>query len=559
MFLDALVKHSKKPFSAGWLAAHPNFLTAAAVVVIFVLHAVYLNVPAEDSFITFRFARHLANGHGIVWNVGEPPVEGYTNFLWLLAAALIIQLSLDVALATQILGVAASLVALGVTALFARQVFELPRRFVLLAVGLLAVSGPFATWAASSMETNLFALLVLAACFWFARWVKRQRQRDLIAAQLALLTATLTRPEGFLVFSVLAALGFLLTLGARERGAAGRYLRTLLVYAVPFAIYFTWRFQYFGYLLPNTFYAKTGGEWLQYLRGAKYTVLFVLLFGLPLAPAAAAFLWEQPWQRPGWRWLDWRSWTAWARGSIGLVTCAAVTAAYTAYVIYVGGDYMAMFRFFVPVLPLIYLTFAHYACRLLALTAHSPHKTHLAQVMLAGAFALTLLQSTPLEQALYNTPWFMHGTWRGVQHERWHVARNTLAGEFFRDLKRSDDESLAVLGIGIVPYVADMRVFSFHGVVDPAIAHQDPPTELGASVAGHEKVDYVSVIRRLPTYIMVDTGDLYPEPQPFPEYPAEINAFVRRNYVLKTVWLVDRVNQEAGYMHYLERKDHVDQ
>ena len=176
---------------------------------------------------------------------------------------------------------------------------------------------------------------------------------------------------------------------------------------MPFAIYFTWRFQYFGYLLPNTFYAKTGGEWLQYLRGAKYTVLFVLLFGLPLAPAAAAFLWEQTWQRPGWRWLDWRSWTAWARGSIGLVTCAAVTAAYTAYVIYVGGDYMAMFRFFVPVLPLIYLTFAHYACRLLALTAHSPHKTHLAQVMLAGAFALTLLQSTPLEQALYNTPWFM--------------------------------------------------------------------------------------------------------------------------------------------------------
>src|SRR6185437_4110074 len=40
----------------------------------------------DDSFISFRYARNLAHGNGLVWNVGER-VEGYTNFLWTVIAA----------------------------------------------------------------------------------------------------------------------------------------------------------------------------------------------------------------------------------------------------------------------------------------------------------------------------------------------------------------------------------------------------------------------------------------------------------------------------------------
>ena len=41
---------------------------------------------SDDSFISFRYARHLAEGHGLVWNSGER-IEGYTNFLWVLFMA----------------------------------------------------------------------------------------------------------------------------------------------------------------------------------------------------------------------------------------------------------------------------------------------------------------------------------------------------------------------------------------------------------------------------------------------------------------------------------------
>src|SRR5436190_1119762 len=38
----------------------------------------------DDAMISMRYARMLAEGHGLVWNAGGPPVEGYTNFLWTL-------------------------------------------------------------------------------------------------------------------------------------------------------------------------------------------------------------------------------------------------------------------------------------------------------------------------------------------------------------------------------------------------------------------------------------------------------------------------------------------
>src|SRR5262245_20357710 len=40
----------------------------------------------DDEMISMRYARNLVDGHGLVWNAGEP-VEGYTNPLWTLIMA----------------------------------------------------------------------------------------------------------------------------------------------------------------------------------------------------------------------------------------------------------------------------------------------------------------------------------------------------------------------------------------------------------------------------------------------------------------------------------------
>src|SRR5215213_8933952 len=42
----------------------------------------------DDAMISMRYARNLAEGSGLVWNVGER-VEGYTNLLWTLFMSLV--------------------------------------------------------------------------------------------------------------------------------------------------------------------------------------------------------------------------------------------------------------------------------------------------------------------------------------------------------------------------------------------------------------------------------------------------------------------------------------
>lgn len=56
------------------------------------IHFLYLNTLEEDAFISFRYSRNLVEGHGLVFNIGEKPVEGYTNFLWVLIGALVMKL-----------------------------------------------------------------------------------------------------------------------------------------------------------------------------------------------------------------------------------------------------------------------------------------------------------------------------------------------------------------------------------------------------------------------------------------------------------------------------------
>ena len=51
------------------------------------LHSLfYFHYTSDDAYISYRYARNLADGVGLVWNPGEH-VEGYSNFLWVVILA----------------------------------------------------------------------------------------------------------------------------------------------------------------------------------------------------------------------------------------------------------------------------------------------------------------------------------------------------------------------------------------------------------------------------------------------------------------------------------------
>ncbi len=58
-------------------------IIVATAMWLFVAQALPLHAPIDDAFISFRYARNLTEGTGLVYNPGEY-VEGITNLLWTL-------------------------------------------------------------------------------------------------------------------------------------------------------------------------------------------------------------------------------------------------------------------------------------------------------------------------------------------------------------------------------------------------------------------------------------------------------------------------------------------
>src|SRR5256885_1863681 len=74
----------------------------------------------DDAYISFRYARHLADGLGPVWSNGSS-VEGYTNFGWILILAGTLKIGLDPMDASRLFGLAASVSVLALVPVLASQ------------------------------------------------------------------------------------------------------------------------------------------------------------------------------------------------------------------------------------------------------------------------------------------------------------------------------------------------------------------------------------------------------------------------------------------------------
>src|SRR5512147_2686878 len=74
----------------------------------------------DDAYITFRYARHLAEGYGLgAWNHTGDRVEGYSSLLWTLLLGGAAWLGVDVRIASKVFGTAAALIVIAV--LFRRR------------------------------------------------------------------------------------------------------------------------------------------------------------------------------------------------------------------------------------------------------------------------------------------------------------------------------------------------------------------------------------------------------------------------------------------------------
>ncbi|MCX8071161.1 MAG: hypothetical protein N3C12_01735 [Candidatus Binatia bacterium] len=433
----------------------PLVLALAATAI--VVQARVYDWKLDDAYITFAYARNWVEGHGIDFNVGER-VEGYTCVLWVVLSALGLWVGFSIEPWSTWLGVTFAVGSALAAAGLAAELLPANWRRAAVGAALLVPLGPPLSWrAASGMETTLFAFLVTSSFWMHVRTSGRSPWVGVLAA-----LAALTRPEGWL-------LGVLLSADAlRHQGRKG--VGVGLAFAAIFAPYFAWRVWYYGYLLPNTFYAKVGSTAEQVARGWVYLKLFLWDWGLVLLLAS----WI-PLLTTGWRPL------------IGIYTFLAL---YAAYVVSVGGDVFHFFRFWTPIVP-----------TLCALTY---------------AGVLTMLQRSPIWQdrplpaavTVMAACWLATSTAKAVSaHLQHRKAENFLVGastNVCRCLlrKTTADDRIAALGIGVLKWCSNRHIVDMLGLTDLHIARYSK-VPMGGGLAGHEKYDSRYVLSLKPKYILL--------------------------------------------------------
>src|SRR5215510_15672952 len=85
-------------------------LAAAAMTIVTAATVLLRPVRLDDAYITFRYARHLAEGYGLgAWNHTGEHVEGYSSLLWTLLMAGAARFGADVQIASKVFGAVAAL------------------------------------------------------------------------------------------------------------------------------------------------------------------------------------------------------------------------------------------------------------------------------------------------------------------------------------------------------------------------------------------------------------------------------------------------------------------
>lgn len=415
----------------------------------------------DDAFISFRYARNWAEGHGLVFNPGER-VEGYTNFLWVVLLALGIKVGVAPEWASRVLGLIAAAGTIVVVGRWAAQrLSPLP---AMIAPALLALHPALSVWATGGLETALFGFLVT----WGACRVVDEMDGGGVTPGSAVIVAlaALTRPEGVVVGVMLSAL--VVCLNGKSSVARMRWVVWTTVFFAVWTPYFLWRWSFYGQLLPNTFYAKVDPAGGQIARGVAYVHAFGKVTGYWLLPLLGGLVCARP-ARP-------------------VVFLGSIVAVFTMYSIYVGGDGLPMYRFFVPVLgPLLILTAL--GCEGWR-SRFGPGKvlSGLGTVVLAAVAAASL------------QPHFAGRDFEYVRQDIREVDAWRKIGLWFKD-HAAPGASLAVLPAGAMPYYSRLPTLDMLGLNDVTIAHTE--VTMGRGQAGHEKFNLEYVLGRAPTYIVV--------------------------------------------------------
>lgn len=460
-------------------------LITAVAAVPFVVLLLRFWFLCDDAYISFRYARNFAQGLGLTWDPADsPPVEGYSNLLWVLWLGCWDRLGIAPEHMAPVTSATCGVLLLGTVLRFLSARVRSTAALVA-AAAFLVLLPPLSVWSTSGLEVMPAALLGFTA---FTCLFGDPLQAHGIRAGLAALASCMLRPETPVFAALYLAVMLILWLRRGGTAALGRGIAAFaLVMLFGLSALYLFRLGYHGDLLAQTVQQKGGFAWFRIVRGLDYLGSFLLTFpGVPLAVlmGIAAARTGSPQRRLLW-------------------LCLLPILAQAAFSIRVGGDFMAMGRFLVPALPFATVMFG-FACDRLTLPWGRERTIALA--------TLCVLVNLPPAFDLHVFPRAI----RDLCHFRW--GRPLEETEFvvwqqLRDGVRDDEilaralnkhtrpgEQLIREAIGVVGYRTHLRVIDTFGLVT-RMPESDFTWEPGTT-PGHDRyLPWTVFLPRRPEYV----------------------------------------------------------
>jgi len=501
-------------------------------------HALRYSFVTDDAYISFVYARNLAEHGELSFNLGQP-VEGYSNLLWTVSLGLLMVLGVPPELSSQFLGIGFAAGTLFLCAsLVSRLVGRDSKRWLWqsIACSLLAATAGYACWSTGGLETQMFTFFVVASLRSYVAAACGESKMRRVAVWLSL--ACLTRPEGALVAAVVGV-HRLLVLVVRDRRLPSRddWVAVAII-ASTVAALTLWRLWYYGHPLPNTYYVKASGE--------------------PPTGYSAA-LWSAGWHYV-WQWLrqggvvfalpiiavglGWRRVASvrFAFGSLAVLVCGT----YLAYAASVGGDFMGLHRFVMPLYPIVAVAAA---VGLQTLTARASLPAF------GWGLGIAVLILHLGSQALLTSKSTAPGNWRadhGIDTPAFlkvYTEDRARIGRHMRECFRPDDFSI-VGGAGAQPYYGRMRAIDVFGLVSERVAHEVKPTR---PRAGHNKWAPDKLLAEFDPDFVFSCYSIHRDPKK-PRLNCRPGFWRSRGYELITM-RIPGLRQQGEYYTFLARRE----
>ncbi|MBK9097308.1 MAG: hypothetical protein IPM14_04135 [bacterium] len=253
--------------------------TASALLYYFMYRLPLLGI--DDANIYFKYMRNVADGLGFIYNPGGERVEGFTSVLYTLIGSTIFLFTDKIELSLFIINIIAVSYTIYKVSLFIYNLnfkkYNLYGIIFTLTTLLLVMPGYFFWTTLSLLESGIWSMLIcLTTLAVFDENTLINRMKFILLITLLIVT----RPEAYFWAFYLIFLKGLFNYIYHKYSLNKVFKENrlfLFTFILVLASLLIWRYNYFGYLLPNTYYVKVYGSfWYNFKLGIEDLFSFLI-------------------------------------------------------------------------------------------------------------------------------------------------------------------------------------------------------------------------------------------------------------------------------------------